>query len=326
MSPWSLVLHAAALAALAGFPLVGGAFHVEELAVRLMIFAIFAISLDLLVGYTGLVSLGHAAFFGLGAYGLALLTPDGDGAALWLAAPVAIAIAAVAALAIGALSVRTGGIYFIMITLAFAQMLFYFAIESADFGGSDGLFVLARPAADVFGIATVDLNDPTTFYYAVLASLVACYLLLAMLLRAPFGQVIQAIRANEPRVRALGFPTVRYKLASFVIAGAVAGYAGFLQAAHAGYVSPGLMSWHQSGIVLMVVILGGMGTLWGPVLGTFAFLLLEDQLQTVTDHSGLWIGLFIIALVLVLPQGLAGLAGRLRRRPAVGAKSGGDGA
>lgn len=305
-------LHALALAALAAFPWVGGEYYVE-LVVHLMIFAVLAMSLDLLVGGTGMISFGHAAFYGLGAYGLALLTPAAGGATVWLALPVCVGAAAAAALVIGALSVRTSGVYFIMITLAFAQMLFYLAVENGALGGSDGLFV-SRPTVALGGLTLLDLDDPPTFYYAVLAALVAAYVLLRVILAAPFGRVIRAVRLNEQRTRALGYPVRRYKLASFVIAGALAGFAGVLEAAHGGYVSPGLLSWHQSGIVLMVVILGGTGTVWGPALGAFAFGLLQDQLQDVTEHAALFVGLFVILVVLLLPDGMASLGRRLTGR------------
>lgn len=310
-SPAPVLLHLIALALLAAFPWVGGEFYVD-LALTLMILALFALSLDLLVGYTGLVSFGHAAFFGLAGYVLAMITPETEPVSLWAALAACLAASAAAALVIGWFSVRTSGIYFIMITLAFAQMLFYFLSESPAFGGSDGLFVNFRPVAAVGDWLLFDLDDPMVFYYFVLATLLAGYVLLTTILRAPFGQVLQGIRINEGRTRALGFPTPRYKLVSFVIAGTLAGLAGFLEAVHTGYVSPGHLSWHESGIVLMVVILGGRGTLYGPVLGAFTFGLLRNGLQDVTEHWILFMGLFIVALVLFLPGGIAGL---IRRAP-----------
>lgn len=309
-----VLLHLIAVGLLAGFPFVGGEFYVD-LTVTLMILALFALSLDLLVGYTGLVSFGHAAFFGLAGYVLVMVTPESEPAALWFALTCCLAAAAAAALVIGWFSVRTSGIYFIMITLAFAQMLFYFFSESAVFGGSDGLFVNSRPVAAVGSRVLFDLDDPLVFYYAVLATLIAGYVLLAIVLRAPFGQVLRGIRINEGRTRALGYPTPRYKLVSFVIAGTLAGLAGMLEAVHTGYVSPGHLSWHESGAILMVVILGGRGTLYGPVLGAFAFGLLRNGLQDITEHWLLFMGLFIVGLVLFMPGGIAGLADRLIRRP-----------
>ncbi len=308
-----VLVHLVALALLAGFPWVGGEFYVD-LVLKLMILALFALSLDLLVGYTGLISFGHAAFFGLAGYVLAMVTPDSGPVTLWFAVACCLAASAAAALVIGWFSVRTSGVYFIMITLAFAQMLYYFFSESSAFGGSDGLFVSFRPVAVIGPMVLFDLDDPLVFYYFVLATLVAGYGALATILRAPFGHVLRGIRINEGRTRALGYPTQRYKLVSFVIAGALAGLAGFLEAVHTGYVSPGHLSWHESGTLLMVVILGGRGTLYGPVLGAFAFGLLRNGLQDITEHWLLLMGLFIVGLVLFMPGGIAGLADRLIKR------------
>ena len=305
----------AAVAGLALFPFASDEFYLE-LFTHLMVLGIFAMSLDLLIGYTGLVSFGHAAFFGLAGYLLAIITPESEAVSLWVSLPVCLAGAALAALVIGWFSVRTSGIYFIMITLAFAQMAFYYFNENVALGGSDGMFIFTKPSVGVAGFEIIDLGDPTTVYYAVLASLVACYLLLSMVLRAPFGRVIKAIRVNEHRTRALGYDTRRYKLAAFVIAGTMAGYAGYLEAVSTGIVSPGHLSWHQSGLVLILVILGGMGTLYGPVLGAFVLVLLHDQVQDVTVHWQLVQGIFVILVVLFLPHGIAGLVARLARRDA----------
>ena len=305
----------AAVAGLALFPFASDEFYLE-LFTHIMVLGIFAMSLDLLIGFTGLVSFGHAAFFGLAGYLLAIITPESEAMSLWVSLPVCLAGAALAALVIGWFSVRTSGIYFIMITLAFAQMAFYYFNENVALGGSDGMFIFTKPSVGVGGFEIIDLGDPTTVYYAVLASLVACYLLLSMVLRAPFGRVIKAIRVNEHRTRALGYDTRRYKLAAFVIAGTMAGYAGYLEAVSTGIVSPGHLSWHQSGLVLILVILGGMGTLYGPVLGAFVLVLLHDQVQDVTVHWQLVQGIFVILVVLFLPHGIAGLVARLARRDA----------
>lgn len=314
--PLMLVL-VAAVAGLAAFPWIGEAFYVQ-LVVRLMILGIFAMSLDLLIGFTGLVSFGHAAFFGLSGYLLAIITPDSGPISIWWALPLCLLGAALAGLVIGWFSVRTSGIYFIMITLAFAQMLYYYFNENQALGGSDGIFIFFRPTVAIGPLTLIDLDDKTTFYYFVLASLVAAFLLLSMILRAPFGQVVQAIRANEPRIRALGFATQRYKLTSFVIAATLAGYAGFLEATHVGYLSPEHLGWRESGLVLMIVILGGMGTLYGPVLGAFAMGLFQDFVQDLTEHWLLFLGVFVIAVVLFLPDGIAGLAARIAGRAATG--------
>ncbi len=295
-----------ALAALLFFPLLAGKFYLQLFS-KIMIMAIFAMSLDLLVGFTGLVSLGHAAFFGLGAYTLLLLSPEYQAASLWLSLPVAVAVAALAALVIGLLVLRSSGVYFIMVTLAFTQMFFYYVTGAKALGGSDGAYIYVKPDATILGVTPFKLADSLQFYYVVLALMLATYLLLRIILHAPFGHVIRGIKANEHRMRSLGFATFRYKLASFVIAGALAGLAGYLDAAQFGFVNPDLFGWRQSGIVLMMVILGGMGTLYGPILGAFALVLLQDYLAGETRHWLLPMGLFIILAVLALPTGLGGL-------------------
>ncbi len=300
-----------AVAALAAFPLFGDEFY-QELVMRLMIMGIFAMSLDMLIGFTGLVSFGHAAFFGLSGYMLAIVTPEAGPVSIWIALPFCLAVTALAALVIGWFSVRTSGIYFIMITLAFAQMFFYYFNENQDLGGSDGIFIFYKPTIMIGDFQLLDLNNHYTFYYFVLVSLVLSYLVLSIILKAPFGQVIRGIHANEARTRALGFNTQHYKLVSFVIAGTLAGFAGFLEANHGGIMSPAHLGWHESGTVMMIVILGGMGTLYGPVLGAFAMGFLQDYFQELwSDHWLLLMGVFVIAVVLFLPNGIAGLFARL---------------
>jgi branched-chain amino acid transport system permease protein len=196
-------------------------------------------------------------------------------------------------------------------------MFFYYVTGSKRLGGSDGAYVYVKPDTSLSGVILFDLDKPLHFYFVVLALMAATYLLLRMILRSPFGRVVRAIRANEPRLRSLGYPTFRYKLASFVIAGALAGLAGYLDATQFGFVNPDLFGWRLSGDVLMMVILGGMGTLHGPILGAFALVLLQDFLAGETRHWLLPMGLFIIFAVLVLPGGIGGLAepfGGIRRR------------
>ena len=305
--PWWVLLGVALLAL---FPAVAEQFYLQ-LVTKIMILSIFVLSLDLLVGYTGLVSLGHAAYFGVAAYTLALAAPAADPANFWLTLPLALAASALAALAIGALVVRTSGVYFIMVTLAFAQMVYYFFHDTRVAGGSDGIYVNARPS---LGIAAIDLAHDLHFYYLVLVLLAAVCVLLAIILRSPFGRALQGIKANEQRMRALGFPTLRYKLAAFVLAGTLAGLAGYLAAAKEGYVNPELLAWHQSGMVLMMLILGGMGTLFGAVIGTFSYVLLQEWFSTLTRHWQLLMGGFIILAVLVFPRGIAGLRQNLSAR------------
>jgi len=296
------------------FPTVGDEFYVELLT-NIMIIAIFAMSLDLLVGYTGLVSLGHAAFFGIGAYGLAIFFGETSQYSIWAALPVSLILAALAAVVIGWISIRTSGIYFIMLTLALAQMFYYYFFESKRYGGDDGMFVNAKPDVNFGSIQLLDLGNEHTFYYFTLGILVAVFLFLVMILRAPFGQVITGICANEQRVRSLGYATQRYKLVSFVIAGTLAGLAGFLEAAHTGFITPSYLGWHESGNILVVVILGGLGTLYGPIIGAVALVLLEDFLPDITEHWKILLGTIIVCVVLFLPNGISSLSGKIFRIP-----------
>jgi branched-chain amino acid transport system permease protein len=300
------------LVLLALFPFAGATFY-TELVTKVMILAIFALSLDLLVGYTGLVSFGHAAYYGIGAYVLGLLTPKYEAANLWLTLPAAIGLAGLAAFAVGIFVVRVKGIYFIMVTLAFAQM-FYFLFHDTKLGrGSDGISMNFKPVATIGGMTPFDLGNATHVYFFVFAALILVFLFLRMLLRSPFGRALQGIRSNEHRMRSLGFPVYRYKLASFTIAGALAGLAGYLSAMQFGFVNPELLSWHQSGNVLLMLILGGQGSLYGAVVGAFAFVALQEIYSSITTHWQLLLGVTIIALVIFLPGGLASVAGRFKR-------------
>ncbi|RAU21492.1 branched-chain amino acid ABC transporter permease [Paramagnetospirillum kuznetsovii] len=301
------------LAALALFPLWGKlvfaakfAFLMQKLT-GIMILAILAMSLDLLVGVAGLVSLGHAAFFGLGGYVLAMMSPQYEAANLWVVLPAALAVCALASLVVGYLSIRTSGIYFIMVTLAFGQMGYYFFNDSKAAGGSDGAYIYVKPTVEAFGITVLDLEQKLTFFYVALGVLVGVYALLRMLLASPFGRVLGAIGVNEYRVQGLGFNPMVYKLVAFTIAGTLAGLGGFLAATQYGFVSPAMLGWHQSGHVLVMVILGGMGTLFGPVLGAFILELAHFAFESMTDHWLLPMGAMVIAIVLLLPKGVAGL-------------------
>jgi branched-chain amino acid transport system permease protein len=298
-----------AILLLALFPLIGDKYELQ-LVSKIMLMAIFAMSLDLLVGFTGLVSLGHAAFFGLGGYVLWLLSPQYAAASLWLSLAVVLLTSAVAALLIGALVLRSSGVYFIMVTLAFAQMFYYYTTGAKWLGGSDGAYIYVRPSAALFGWTPFNLGSYVQFYYVALILMAAIFLLLRVVLRSLFGSVIRGVKSNENRLRSLGYPTFRYKLVSFVIAGAIAGLAGYFNAAQFGFVNPELFGWRLSGEVLMMVILGGMGTLYGPVLGAFVLVLLESELAATSKHWLLPMGLFVICAVLLLPQGIAGLIRR----------------
>lgn len=307
---------AIALAALALFPLVASDFYAQMVA-RMMILGVFAMSLDLLLGVTGLVSLGHAAFFGLAGYALAFLTPAGEPVSLWWTLPAAVAAAALAALVIGFFVVRTRGIYFIMVTMAFAQMVYYVFFDNKVLGGSDGIYVNFKPDAGFF-----DLENKRVFYYFTLAVLLLVYAFLRRLLWSPFGRVLAGIRVNEHRMRAMGYGTFGYKLAAFTLGGALAGLAGYLLAAQTGYVNPELMGFHASAHAIMMVILGGMGNFAGAIVGAFAFELLLQWFKDLPavggfdlgKHWQLWMGMFIVLAVVFARQGLLGVVERLARR------------
>jgi branched-chain amino acid transport system permease protein len=303
------------LAALLLLPFIAEKYAVQ-FATRMLIMAIFALSLNLLVGQTGLVSLGHAAFFGIAGYCLALVSPQYQPANFWLSLPLAMLAAGAFALVIGALVLRTGGVYFIMATLAFSQMLYFLLHDTAIAGGSDGMYIYVRPDATLFGWKPLDLEKFGDFYFVVLALFLAVLGLIGVLRASLFGRVIDGIRVNEQRMRSLGFATFRYKLACFVIAGMLAGTAGYLSAAQFGVVNPDMLGWHLSGAVLMMVILGGMGTLAGPVAGAAAVLLLELGLQSLPEagslqlgkHWQLPMGIVIVLVALYLPDGIARIA------------------
>ena len=284
--------------------------YVHDLVVKIAIYAIFALSLELLVGVTGLVSLGHAAFLGIGAYVTVLASGD-SGGSLATILPLAVLAAAGYALFVGALSLRTKGVYFIMVTLAFAQMAYFVFHDTKLAGGSDGLFLYVKPV-----LGTLNLDDKRTLYYAVMLALIGTYALLALLMRSRFGHALAGIRVNEQRMRAAGYATYWYKLAAFVVAGALAGLAGFLLAVKDGTVNPELLSWHESGAVLLMLILGGIGHLRGAVIGAIAFTLLKELFQLeallgpLASHWQMTLGLTIIAFVALLPKGLIGLRRR----------------
>ena len=293
-----LVLLAAVppLAALANQP-----FYLD-LVRRVMIFAIAALSLNLILGYGGMISFGHAAYLGVGAYAVGVLAHYGihNGYLQWA---LAIGASALVALAIGAVSIRTSGVYFIMITLAFTQMLYYLGISIEEYGGDDGMRLQVKSQFP----GLIDLNDANAFYYLVLAILVLALFLGQRLVDSRFGMVIRAAKSNEVRTRSIGFSPYPYRLAAFVIAGAVCGLAGALLVNHTAYLTPEFMNWTRSGELMFMVILGGMESIAGPVLGAFALLLLEDALSGWTQHWQLVLGPLLVLSVLFLKRGLAGL-------------------
>lgn len=303
---------------LGALPWVLGAYH-QELVLRIMAYAIFALSLSLLVGTTGLVSLGHAAFFGIAAYVTVRASPEGGPASIAFVLPLAMLAAGLYALVVGALSLRTRGVYFIMVTLAFAQMAYFLIHDTPVGGGSDGIYLNFRPTLAIGNVTLLDLANPGHLYAFTLAALVATYALLALLLRSRFGHALAGIRVNEARMRAAGFPTFAYKLAAFVIAAMLAGLAGFLVASRNAAVNPELLSWHESGGVLLMIILGGLGGLRGAVLGAAAFVLLKEFYASqavfgpLAEHWQLPLGLTMILCVALLPEGLIDVPQRLRR-------------
>ncbi|WP_454731410.1 MULTISPECIES: branched-chain amino acid ABC transporter permease [Cupriavidus] len=311
-APWRGGLGWLALfALLAALPLLlgeqGQRFYIELLS-KVMIMAIFALSLQLLIGYAGLVSLGHAAYFAVAAYATAMLAPQAGPGNGWLLLLGALAAAAALALVVGALVLRARGVYFIMVTLAFAQMVFFVFHDTRIAGGSDGTYIYFRPEFDLLGARPFDVNDVAHFYWLVLGALVLTVAGLALVLRSRFGHALVGIRHNEQRMRAAGYATYRYQLGAFVVAGTFAGLAGYLYAIQYGFVNPEIASWHQSGNAMLMVILGGAGSLAGAVLGAFSFVLLAEWFSTLTRHWQLLMGGFIIVAVALLPHGLVSLA------------------
>ena len=306
---------AAAFGALALYPALAGNYGID-LVTKIMVYAIFALSLELLVGMTGLVCFGQAAFFGIGAYAAVLLSRPVDAPSIAWLLPAAVLAAALYALAVGALSLRTRGVYFIMVTLAFSQMAYYVVHDTPLGGGTDGIYLTTKP---VLG-ALLDLDRPLALYGFTLGCLAAVFGFLALLSRSRFGRALAGIRVNEQRMRATGFSTYRYKLAAFTLSGGLAGLAGFLFAVKDGYVNPELLSWHFSGAVLIMIILGGLGHLRGALIGAFAFALLQEFFKSeavfggFARHWSLGLGLTIIASVALLPRGLVGVPGQVRER------------
>jgi branched-chain amino acid transport system permease protein len=309
-----LIFTSLCFALLALYPLVAGSYGID-LVTKIMIYAIFALSLELLVGGTGLVCFGHAAFFGIGAYAAVLLSPSGGTGSLPLLLGASIGLAGLYALVTGALSLRTKGVYFIMVTLAFAQMAYYVVHDTPLGGGTDGIYLYSKPA--LLGFA---LDKPLAVYAFTWLALAGTFALLALLLASRFGRALAGIRVNEQRMRATGFATYPYKLAAFTLSGAIAGGAGFLFAVKDGYVNPEMLSWHLSGSVLIMIILGGIGHLRGALIGAFAFALLQEFFKSEAVFGAfakqwhLGLGLTIIVSVALLPKGLVGLPALWRER------------
>ena len=269
---------------------------------RVLILALGAVCLNLIMGYGGMVSFGHAAYLGIGGYAVGILAKEGiaSGFVQW---PVAIVVSALYALVVGALSLRTRGVYFIMITLAFAQMIYYVAIGLDRYGGDDGLTIYKRSQ---FG-GLLDLQNKAVFYYLCLVLLLASVYLVARIVNSRFGLVIRGARSNDRRMQAIGFPTFRYRLVCFVIAGALCGLAGALLANHTNFISPALMHWTRSGDLIVMVVLGGLGSLFGPLIGAAAFLVLEEGLSRLTEYPALILGPLLLLVAIYVNGGIEGL-------------------
>ncbi len=284
-------------------PLAAGASGLDfyvSFAGRVLIFSLAATSLNLVLGYGGMIALGHAAFFGTGAYTVGILAMANIHAA-WLVWPLAAGSAALLALLVGAVSLRTRGVYFIMITLAFAQMVYYFFISLRQYGGEDGMNLFSRVE-----LGPLDLDNDIAFYYVVLAVVVAVFYLYGRVVRSQFGRALAGVRENETRMVALGYPVYKIKLVAFVFSGAIAGIAGALLADHNQFVSPGMMHWTQSANLLIMVLVGGMGVRYGGVAGAIFLLSLEELLRQLTDYWHLPMGIILLCIVFFAPSGLAG--------------------
>ena len=311
---WAIIVVLAIAAALA--PMWLGPYGVK-FATRIISLGILVLSLDLLIGVTGLVSFGHAAFYGLGAYAVWFVSPKDDSADLLKALALAIGLAGGAAAIIGAFAVRTRGFYFIMVTLAASQMLYALFHDTRIAGGSDGASIAVKPDLVIAGVTLIDFYNRNSIYWFGLAALALCYLLTLWLAQTPFGRALQGVRQNETRMSALGFETYWFKLTVFVIAGAMAGLGGLVFACIDGFVPPEALGWKQSGLAIMMVVLGGTGTLHGPIFGAIIYAMLEEALKssgiagaTIADHWAIPLGLVLIAVELGAPKGVAGLLPR----------------
>ncbi len=300
---------------LAVLPLLTQAFdqrYLLSIGTRVVIWSIAAVSLNMILGYGGLVSFGHAAFFGIGGYAVGILSAEGIQSG-WLQWPIALVAATVWAAIVGALSLRTRGVYFIMITLAFAQLVYYLSSGLEAYGGDDGLNISRSRFPDL-----IDLRDKAHFYWLCFAVLCGTLWFCSRMARSRFGYVIRGAKSNELRMTALGFPVFRYRLVAFIIAGAFGGLAGILLANEGAYVSPAMMSWVKSGDLIVIVVLGGIGALFGPLWGAIAFFALEEFLKPILDtvHAGwgeYWQIVFGPMLVLVALYARGGIDSVLGR-------------
>ena len=305
------VITAAIIAGLLVLPVYSqltGNIFVLTLFTRIVIFALAAVSLNLMMGYGGMMSFGHAAYLGIGGYAVGILAAEGIGSG-FIQWPIALLASALFALVVGALSLRTRGVYFIMITLAFAQMAYYVASGLSRYGGDDGLTIYKRSTFD----GLINLSNRIQFYYLCLFCMLGGVFLVWRIVNSRFGLVMQGLRSNEQRMQAIGFPATRYKLVCFVIAGTMCGLAGVLLANNTDFISPAVMYWTRSGDLMVMVILGGMGSLFGPVVGTIVYLVLEEFLSQVTEYWAMIMGPLLLLIVLFGRGGILGIVGRFSR-------------
>lgn len=300
-----------ALALLAAFPLIAPLLGVDYyigFVRRALIFALAAASLNFILGFGGLAALGHAGFMGVGAYAMVALSDAGVSSA-WLVWPAAMLVAGLVSALIGLVALRTRGVYFIMITLAFAQMLYYVAVSLRAYGGDDGYNLAARP---VLGLGLDAANEPT-FYWVVLVLFAGVMALLNRATVSRFGAALVGIRDNETRMQAMGYPVFRLKLVAFALAGAVAGLAGALLTTQNSFISPSVMHWTQSATLIVMVVIGGVGRRWGGPIGAVTWILLEEFFKQATDYWHMPMGVLLIVIVFLAPRGLAGVFDRFKR-------------
>jgi len=289
------------------YAMIGGKPFLVTLFTRIVILAMAAVSLNLIMGYGGMVSFGHAIYIGIGGYVVGILAQEGfpSGFLQW---PAALVVSGLFALIIGVLCLRTRGVYFIMITLAFAQLLYYVAVGLDRYGGDDGLTIYSRSKF----FSPLNMSNKTQFYYVCLVLLFGVVALTWKLINSRFGLVIQGSRSNDLRMQAIGFPTFRYRLTCFVIAGMICGLAGALLANHTEFVSPAMMHWTRSGDLIVMVVLGGMGSIFGPLIGAVALLVLEEVLSGITEFWQIILGPLLLLVVLFARGGIVGLLSRGR--------------
>lgn len=277
----------------------------------IIILSIFVMSLDFLVGRAGLITLGHAMFYGLGGYLFVILAPEYEAVNFWVYTFYICGLSALIALVTGVIVLRTSGIYFIMITLAISQMMFYFFFDSLAFGGDDGVFIFMSPETSIFGLSFLDLDNDLHFYYLTLFSLFNTLVFLKVVLRSRFGRIVEATKQNPERTEALGYNIFAFRLTCYVIGSTLGAYAGFLFALQYGFVNPSFMAWEMSGTALVMSILGGLGTIYGAILGTFTYEGLQYLFEHLAENWLLLMGLAIILMVVLLRKGLAGYLEKL---------------